>query len=87
MMNKPLGTQVRIKPDPAEEITPSGIILPSKEIPTTGVVLELSPDYEFSFKVGDRVRFTPNHRLELEDGSWLINGHDDDGVIYFVFNN
>jgi co-chaperonin GroES (HSP10) len=78
----PVGNKVLIQPDTPEKKTEAGLIIPSKQKPSTGVVLALSEDYEFAVAVGDRVQYNNRKVEELEDGKVLVP----EDFIEFKFN-
>ena len=64
-MFKPLGDRVLIKPSEKEEVTKTGIIIPSNaqeersegEIVALGTGIKEGKKYDFSVKVGDKVLY------------------------------
>ena len=85
-MIEPKGKLIVVRPDKVEDKYESGLHRPVKSVPNTGVVVAVSPDYEFDMKVGQRVRYLPNHQEILENGDVLIRG-DEEGVVLFIFND
>lgn len=75
MIIKPLGERVLIKQTEQEEVTKSGIVLPtaSKEKPIIGEVLAIGAKVE-DIKVGNKVIFEKYSGTEVKDGdeSYLI---------------
>jgi chaperonin GroES len=83
MKLKPLGDRVVVKPSPAEEKTPSGIVLPetAKEKPQEGEVVAVgSGKYEegkkvpLEVKVGDKVIYSKygGTEVKLDGQEYLI---------------
>ncbi len=73
---QPLSNRVFIKPIIEKQVTPSGLILITKEtpIPVTGTVVAVgkgSKDKPTSLKVGDVVRYGENSGSEV-----YIEGHE-----------
>lgn len=82
-MIKPLGDRILIKPLEAEEVTKSGIVIPStaKEAPAQGEVVALGngklkdgKKHEFSLKVGDKVLYSKyaGDEIKLDDTEYKI---------------
>lgn len=91
MKLKPLGDHVIVKPMKAEEVTKSGIVLPStadKEKPEQGEVVAIGPgkwdeDGEkripMSVKVGDKVvfkKYSPDE-VDVDDEEYLVLSESD----------
>lgn len=78
MKLKPLADRVIIKPEAAEEVTASGIIIPdsAKEKPLKGTVLAAgngTKDEEMILKEGDRVLYGKYAGTEVEfDGEKVL---------------
>lgn len=85
-MTTPIGKQILVRPDELPEKDANGIFLPKNRIQDVGTVLAVSKDHEFDVDVGDRIKYLPQTREELEDGTILINGDSDTGVLLFKFN-
>ena len=73
---KPLSDRVLVKPNPAEEMTASGLIIPdtAKEKPLAGKVVAAGPgpaDVKMEVKVGDEVLYGKYAGTELH-----IDGED-----------
>ena len=63
--------RVIIKPDPIEQKTKGGIIIPgaAEEKPTTGEVIAVGPgmkDYPTKVKVGDKVKYSKNCGSDID---------------------
>lgn len=77
-MLKPVSQKILIRPDEINVQTEGGLIKVVKEIPSSGTVIEISPDIDKEelrmngVKEGSRVRFFNNHRLE-ENECFLID--------------
>ncbi len=92
---KPLADRVIVKPNPAEEKTKSGIILPdtAKEKPIEGTVIAVGPGkvtedgkkIELSIKEGDKVLYGKYSGTEVtvDDEEYLIMRESD---IFGVIN-
>ncbi len=88
-MIKPLGDRILVKPDPEEETTPGGIVLPdtAQEKPQKGTVVAvgegaLTEDgtrLPIEVKVGDRVIYSKYGGTEVRDGDeeYVILREDD----------
>lgn len=86
---KPLGDRVVIKPQPREEVTKSGIVLPdtAKEKPQEGIVVAVGPGRlledgkraPMEVNEGDRVIYAKyaGTEIKLEDEDYLILGEKD----------
>jgi hypothetical protein len=85
-MTTPKGYHILVKPDEVPDTFESGLIKAHKSVANTGVVLALSPDYEFPLKVGDRIRYIPTHQEVLPDGTALIRA-DEEGCVLYVIKN
>jgi chaperonin GroES len=92
----PYGDRILVRPQPAEEKTSFGIIIPdsTKEKPEQGVVVAVGPGKKsddgkvvpVSVKVGDRIMFSKYGFDEVK-----INGHDyyliREESITYIFNS
>ncbi|HMG14029.1 MAG TPA: co-chaperone GroES [Saprospiraceae bacterium] len=81
---KPINDRVLIQPDPAEEITKGGIIIPdtAKEKPQRGQVVAVGPgkdDNKMTVKKGDVVLYGKyaGQELKIEGKDYLIMREDD----------
>ena len=82
---KPLSDRVLVLPNPAEEKTAGGLIIPdtAKEIPLAGKVVAVGPgtsEVKMEVKVGDQVLFSKySNRTEIQvDGvDYLIMKQND----------
>lgn len=70
---QPLGDKVLIRPDAPEELSSGGIILAAKKVADTGTVVAVSKDMEMPVSVGQKVRYIPNTRETLDDGTILLS--------------
>ncbi len=88
---KPLADRVIIEPAPAEEKTPSGIIIPdtAKEKPQKGVVVAVGPgkkDEPTTVKVGQKVLYGKYAGTEISiDGKEYLIMRESD--IYAILDN
>ena len=83
-MIKPLSDRVLILPNPAEEVTAGGLIIPdtAKEKPLAGKVIAVGPgtkDVTMEVKEGDEVLYGKysGTELELEGKKYLIMRQSD----------
>lgn len=86
---KPLGDRVVIKPQPREEVTKSGIVLPdtAKEKPQEGLIVAVGPGRmlddgkraQMEVKEGDKVIYAKyaGTEVKIEDEDYLILGEKD----------
>ncbi len=81
---KPLSDRVLILPNPAEEMTAGGLIIPdtAKEKPLAGKVVAAGPgtkDVEMEVKVGDEVLYGKyaGQELQIEGQTYLIMKQSD----------
>ena len=81
---KPLSDRVLVKPNPAEEMTASGLIIPdtAKEKPLQGTVVAVgngTKDEEMVIAVGDQVLYGKyaGTELEFEGEKYLIMRQSD----------
>jgi chaperonin GroES len=86
---KPLADRVLVQPEPAEQKTSSGIIIPdtAKEKPLKGTVVAVGPgkkDESMTVKVGDAVLYGQysGTELKIENGEFLIMKESDIYGIY-----
>lgn len=84
MKIKPLADRVLIKPDPAEEKTAGGLIIPetAKEKPLAGTVVAAGPGTEevkMEVKAGDKVLYGKYAGTEITQGgeTYLIMKQND----------
>ncbi len=74
-MLKIIGTRILIKPDPTEEVTEGGILLPdiAQKKPLRGTVAAVSPDCD-ELKVGDKVIYAKygGNFITLDDDEYLL---------------
>ena len=80
MKIKPLSDRVLIQPNPAEEKTAAGLIIPdtAKEKPLAGKVVAVGPgtsEVKMEVKVGDQVLYIPHHAPERHFRNQLIISH------------
>ncbi len=78
---KPLGKRVLILPQPAEEVTRTGIYIPdsAKEKPQRGEVIAIGSNEEIEVKVGEIVLYGKysGSKLEYNGTEYLIMEHTD----------
>ncbi len=83
-MLKPIRDKLLIRPDSVSETTAGGIVKAHKEVADTGTIVAISPEIpadELTVNVGDRVKYSPNHRIEegevillsIENLLWVFN--------------
>jgi len=81
MKLKPLTDHIVVEPVKAEEITKSGIVLPSSDdqAPEQGIVIAIGSDKKIEVKVGDKViinKFGPTE-VKVDNKKYLILSQDD----------
>jgi co-chaperonin GroES (HSP10) len=86
-MPSPIGSKVLICPDEINVQTEAGLYIVTKEVPTTGTVVSISPDIDKeelelnNLREGSKVKYAANHRID-EEGFVLIEFEN----IYWVEN-
>lgn len=66
-MLQAIGKKIIIKRDKPVTVSESGILLPTKEIPRTGIVVSIGEQVTSPIKIGDRVMFARWEIWEVKD--------------------